>query len=82
MTAIGMNDNDQNLLRDFLLMTQNTRRTQDEQKSFFTLISPSLRLRVQNQAFYDVLVLNSCINKFLIQLKTKSIKHMKSAGLS
>lgn len=51
MISIEMNEEEQIIMREFLQMTQNTKETQEEQIEFYKIISPSLKIEVQNEAF-------------------------------
>lgn len=55
-------------------MTQETKEKSEQFDEFFDMIAPSLKLRVQQNYFYQKLITNKCINKIAVQLRAKYFK--------
>lgn len=66
MVSIELSEHEQILTREYLLKTQTTSETQTEMDKFFDLISPSLKIKVQNELYKEVLQINVVINKILL----------------
>ena len=81
MTYIALIESSQAEVREYLLKTQNTQESQKEINTFFNLISPSLKLKVQEAIFKTNLEINPVINLILLRYKYNSIKLEKKFGL-
>ena len=71
MNNINLEENTQAEVREFMQKTMATREKQAEFDKFFTLIAPSLKLKVQNHIFTETLSTNAVINKLIVKLRAR-----------
>ena len=65
------NEETQTEVREFMQKTLSTRETQDEFDKFFEIISPSLKVKVQNHIFSVKIMMNPIVNKIMVVLMVK-----------
>ena len=66
MTAIEMNSDEQDLIRSYMFQTQALKQKQESFLEFFSLIAPSLKEKVQNSLYSEVLLENNTAIQYIM----------------
>jgi len=78
MMKIGLEEEEQNQIRDFLLVTNYAKTKQDDLDVFFTTLSPSLIQKVQNYLYENTLNTNVVVAKIILKLDSQEKKQKKN----
>jgi hypothetical protein len=82
MMQIEMGDKDQDTIRDFMQVTNNSLSSQTELNIFFTTISPSLIGRVQQFIYFESLKKNRVVSKIIEKLDRREYNDNKEMSRS